>query len=154
MSFEVFNYSPTLAEIDRTIAGLNERINIRAWQRLDIARFGDNPHMVIPSDGIFKAADCDRDVLSELIEIKSKIRALLDLPAVVKSQLYQLYLALGVRLEDYAARLPVCYEGLIFCLIPMMESGKPEEKIRAEYQKYTLLRLPQYYSFISAAHTL
>jgi hypothetical protein len=90
----------------------------------------------------------DRKDMVALEEIARKIRNLSDMPAALKLKLCQLFALTGVSLSDYAARLPICAEGLLYTAVPAMEKNpQAREIIAAEYKKYELLPLPKYYEW-------
>ena len=80
------------------------------------------------------------------------------MPSDAHIRLYEIWNLLGIKMETFAARLPICYEGL---LMEIKTSGgkdansgetfdEKREKARAIYKKYELLTLPKYYRWISA----
>lgn len=155
MSFDMFNYVPTVHEIDRCVGILHERIHTLTRRRLDLASLTGPAKTLMASDDARLTARIidDNRSIDALDEMKKKIRALVDLPSQVKSQLYSIYHALGVKLEDFALRLPICYEGVLMEIAPRIISYD-REKIRDIYRKYELLPLPKYYRWICVEGTI
>lgn len=162
MSFDIFNFEPTIAEIDRIIDALQERILVSNRRRLDISALSGGARTIMQGDDPRLAAGNidDSKCIEELYELKKKIRAVVDLPTQVKSKLYAIYCTLGVKLDDFAARVPICYEGLLMEMSSVSNSNsagdtiaikdEKREKARAIYKKYELLPLPKYYRWICA----
>jgi hypothetical protein len=164
MSFDIFDFGPTIAEIDRIVAALQERILVSIRRRLDLSALSESARNVMASDDtrlIAGTAD-DNHCIEELYEMKKKIRAVMDLPMPVKSKLYAIYRALGVVLDDFAARVPICYEGLLMEMSSVISESngrdnsadEKREKARDIYKKYELLPLPKYYRWICAESTI
>jgi hypothetical protein len=157
MSFDIFNYASTLEELDRVIATLNSRIITSTIRRMDIMAMDDSARELLGCDNIRLtcAVIDDTKAIEELDIIKNKIHDLCELPAQMKMQLFIIFRILGVRLEEYASRLPICYEGLIMDISPKLNAAKctQDEKrdiAREIYKKYELLPLPKYYRWVAA----
>lgn len=177
MSFDIFNYAPTIAEIDSTISALNSRVLISTRRQCDIAAMFDSAKDLMAGESrrLVESIATDNNVVNELTEIKKKIQLLCDLPLTVKNQLYSIYCVMSERnvvsvggkstgekintdkvhprisLGEFATRLPVCYEGLMIDVIPLLKhipADERQEKMLSVYKKYELLQLPVYYRWM------
>jgi hypothetical protein len=167
MSFDIFNYAPTLAEIDTTVAALNSRVLISTRRQCDIAGMTGGAKEIMSGEAkrLVESIAADNENVNELTEIKKKIQSLCDLPLTIKNQLYAVYCVMSERrvdrvnistrmnLSDFATRLPICYEGMMIDVIPLLKHNPREEqqeKMRAVYKKYEALHLPMYYRWVPA----
>lgn len=157
----MFDFGPTVAEIDRVISVLQERILVSNRRRHDLAKLSGGARTMMQGDDnrlIAGTAD-DNKCIEELSEIRKKIDALINLPARVKSQLYDIYYMLGVKFDDFASRIPICYEGLLMEIPAANASDRTDrdekrEKAQRAYKKYELLPLPKYYRWVCAESKL
>ena len=181
MSFDIFNYDPTVKEIDSTIETLTARVLTSTRRQLDIAAMYGSAKEVMSGEAkrLVESIATDNNNINDLTEIKKKIRALCDLPLVIKNQLFAVYnvmcsvagasavsagrvnavgaegvesTAHKISLGDFASRLPLCYEGMMIDIIPLLKHSAVLElraKMRQIYKKYELLPLPAHYRWVS-----
>ena len=149
MSLAIFNYKPTLEEIDRVIGSLRSREWDLRMRQFDIAGMNQRARDVMKG----KNEEIERELTSiekdveKLSDMKIKIRNLTELPDEMKNKLYAIYKALGKTVAEFAVRLPICYEGMLIEIAPPVEKGNVENA-RALYKKYEALELPKYYLWV------
>ena len=147
MSFDIFDYRATISEIDRTIAALNDRAIVLSRRRLDIAAMKTKEvmtEMIIDSQKELELINID---IEGLLAMKTKIRTLVELPTEIKDRLFAIYIMLGVKLSEYATRLPVCYEGMLLDIAPHLKNVD-RDSARLKYKKYEMLPLPKYFVWV------
>lgn len=152
MSFDIFDYSLTLAEIDRAVAALALKMKSSSMRRLDICTMTGNAKVLMgrDEDRLRSVMSADSNDIDALEEVKISIRKLYELSPQMRDKLYTIYRVLGVRVDDFAARLPLCYEGLLTDI----DCTKPREVLREIYKKYEQLPLPKYYRWVPAEGSL
>lgn len=146
MSFEIFTYEKTSAEIDRVIGSLREKEWNLVNKLMDISGMSDSAKTVMKGKteeikNDLKTIEKDINALSDML---LRIRNVRELPEEIKRKLYSVYRVLGVKLAEFASRLPICYEGLLVEISPQVEKGEIETA-QALYKKYERLALPKYY---------
>lgn len=146
MSFEIFNYAPTLHEIDRIILAVRERMLVSTRRQIDILTSETAARVLVGERArLDNALAADGEIVEELEAMIVRINTMRALPESIKAKLYNVYcqLAAGVISDDgsmvgvanvgmgaaantvsigsFAERLPICYEGLLIDAVPIAD---------------------------------